>query len=217
MFSVWVALSPQWHLLPRKPNLSVPISHEWSQILCLEPRDEGFYQLPQAAAFLSFQDLPRLYNPRGKLQPWLKTLFVSGPCIVTSCVFLKLKVEISPWSSFKTDLPLSPAAVTNFSRDLVGRSPRALSESRCFCHHCLLGARGEWHLPAVLWAFPRGASGKEPACQCWRRKMCGLNPRVGKIPWRIMATHSSILAWRISWTEDSPWGLRELTCMLACT
>ena len=29
-----------------------------------------------------------------------------------------------------------------------------------------------------------------------------------------MATHSSILAWRISWTEDpggySPWGLKEL-------
>ena len=105
--------------------------------------NERFYQLPEAAAFLSFQDLPCLYHPRGKLQPWLKTPFVSGPCTVTSGVFLKLKVEISPWSNFRTDLPSSPAAVTSFSRDLVGGSARASSESRSLCHHCLLGARGE--------------------------------------------------------------------------
>ena len=33
-------------------------------------------------------------------------------------------------------------------------------------------------------AFPGGASGKEPACQCRRHKRCGFNPWVGKIPWR---------------------------------
>ena len=32
--------------------------------------------------------------------------------------------------------------------------------------------------------FPGGAGGKEPACQCRRRKRCGFNPWVGKIPWR---------------------------------
>ena len=32
--------------------------------------------------------------------------------------------------------------------------------------------------------FPGGTSGKEPACQCRRRKRCGLDPWVGKIPWR---------------------------------
>ena len=42
-----------------------------------------------------------------------------------------------------------------------------------------------------------------------------LDPWVGKIPWRrTMATHSSILAWRIPWTEEpggySPWGLNKL-------
>ena len=31
--------------------------------------------------------------------------------------------------------------------------------------------------------FPGGASGKEPACQC-RRKRCRFDPWVGKIPWR---------------------------------
>ena len=34
------------------------------------------------------------------------------------------------------------------------------------------------------WSFPGGASGKEPTCQCRRRKRHGFNPWVGKIPWR---------------------------------
>ena len=32
--------------------------------------------------------------------------------------------------------------------------------------------------------FPGGASGKESTCQCRKRKRCGFNPWVGKIPWR---------------------------------
>ena len=32
--------------------------------------------------------------------------------------------------------------------------------------------------------FPGGASGKEPACQCRRRKRCQFNPWARKIPWR---------------------------------
>ena len=32
--------------------------------------------------------------------------------------------------------------------------------------------------------FPGGASGKQPACQCRRRRRCGFDPWVGKIPWR---------------------------------
>ena len=39
--------------------------------------------------------------------------------------------------------------------------------------------------------FPGGASGKEPACQG-----SGLYPEEG------MATHFSILAWRIPWAEE---------------
>ena len=32
--------------------------------------------------------------------------------------------------------------------------------------------------------FPGGTGGKEPACQCRRRKRLRFNPWVGKIPWR---------------------------------
>ena len=38
--------------------------------------------------------------------------------------------------------------------------------------------------------FPGGASGKEPSSKCRRQKR------------KEIATHSSILAWRISWTEE---------------
>ena len=32
--------------------------------------------------------------------------------------------------------------------------------------------------------FPGSPSGKEPVCQCRRRKRHGFDPWVGKIPWR---------------------------------
>ena len=60
-------------------------------------------------------------------------------------------------------------------------------------------------LYGLLWRL----SGKEPTCQCRRH---GFNPFVGKIPWRRvkgMATHFSILAWRIPWTEE-PGGLQSM-------
>ena len=39
------------------------------------------------------------------------------------------------------------------------------------------------HLPH-LGDFPGGTRGKEPACQCRRRKGCGFDPWVRKIPWK---------------------------------
>jgi len=74
-------------------------------------------------------------------------------------------------------------------------------------------------LTFIIMSFPGNTSGKEPTCQCRKHKRCRFNPWVGKIPWRrpwqpqslgwedpleeAMATHSSILAWRIQWTEKS--------------
>ena len=42
---------------------------------------------------------------------------------------------------------------------------------------------------------------KEPACQGRRQKRQGFNPWIRKIPWRRAWQHSSILTWRIPWTE----------------
>ena len=49
--------------------------------------------------------------------------------------------------------------------------------------------------------FPGGTNGKEPTCQCRRLKP------VWSLGWEdpleeSMATHSSILAWKIPWTEE---------------
>ena len=60
--------------------------------------------------------------------------------------------------------------------------------------------------------FPGGANGKELTCQCRRCRRCqrrGFDPWIRKIPLEEeMATHSSILAWRIPWTEE-PGGLQS--------
>ena len=77
-------------------------------------------------------------------------------------------------------------------------------------------------------AFPDGASGKEPVCQC-RIGACirdsGLIPRSGRFPGEEgRATHSSVLVWEIPWTEE-PGGLHSIRSQrvrhnqnnLACT
>ena len=57
-----------------------------------------------------------------------------------------------------------------------------------------------------VWAF-RWFSGKESTCQCRR---WGFDPWIGKNPLeKKVTTHSSILAWRIPWTEE----LGGLQCM----
>ena len=52
------------------------------------------------------------------------------------------------------------------------------------------------------WGIPRWLSGKESTCQCKRCTSHIFDPWVWEDPLeREMATHSSILAWRILWTE----------------
>ena len=48
--------------------------------------------------------------------------------------------------------------------------------------------------------FPDGTSSKEPICQCRRHKRLGFDQEDLE---EEMATHFSILAWEISWTEES--------------
>ena len=50
-------------------------------------------------------------------------------------------------------------------------------------------------------SFPGGASGKESVCQRRRYEMW-VQSLDGEEPLEGLATHSSILAWRIPWTEE---------------
>ena len=59
----------------------------------------------------------------------------------------------------------------------------------------------------VIRGFRGGSDSKEPACNAGNP---GLIPGSGRSPGRKeMATHSSILAWIISWTEE-PGGLQSM-------
>ena len=59
--------------------------------------------------------------------------------------------------------------------------------------------------PEMSLGLPRCPGGKEPVCQCRTCKRQGFDPcsLCGEDPLEEeMATHSSILAWRIPWTEE---------------
>ena len=62
----------------------------------------------------------------------------------------------------------------------------------CFIHYCIRSV-----------GLPGGSVGKESACNAGD---IGLIPGSGRSPKEEMATHSSILAWKILWTEE-PGGL----------
>ena len=58
--------------------------------------------------------------------------------------------------------------------------------------------------------FPDGTSGKEPACQMQETKETPVPSLGQEDPLEEgMATHSSVLAWRIPWTEE-PGGLQSM-------
>ena len=58
--------------------------------------------------------------------------------------------------------------------------------------------------------FPGGNSVKEPPCQCRRHKVMWVHYLGQESPLEEgMATHSSILAWGIQWTEE-PGGLQSI-------
>ena len=50
--------------------------------------------------------------------------------------------------------------------------------------------------------FPGGACGKEPACRCRRHETQVLSVGQEDPLEEGMATHFSILAWRVPWTEE---------------
>ena len=62
----------------------------------------------------------------------------------------------------------------------------------------------------VIKDFPGSSAGEESTCQRRRRKKCGFDPCVRKIPWRREGQQSSMLAWRIPLTEE-PGGLQSWT------
>ena len=57
-------------------------------------------------------------------------------------------------------------------------------------------------VPIPFMGFPGGTSGKEPACQYRNVRDVSLIPGWGRAPGGGRGNHSSILAWRIPWSEE---------------
>ena len=51
-----------------------------------------------------------------------------------------------------------------------------------------------WERMAVSLGFPVGNSGKEPTCQCRRRKRHGLDPLVRKVLWKRKRQPTPVLS-----------------------
>ena len=63
--------------------------------------------------------------------------------------------------------------------------------------------RRKWHpTPASPVGFPSGSEGKEFACNAGDTRDTDSIPGSGRSLEEEMATHSSILAWKIPWTEE---------------
>ena len=81
---------------------------------------------------------------------------------------------------------------------------------RCFLYLEVM-IKGQWQQAWLPWWL----SGKESTCQCRGHRRCGIDPRVGKIPWRREWQPTPVfLSGKISWAEEaggmhSPWGHKE--------
>ena len=60
-----------------------------------------------------------------------------------------------------------------------------------------------YQMTTPIGSFPGGATGQEPACQCRRHETWIWSLGQEHPLEKEMATHASILAWKISWTEES--------------
>ena len=67
--------------------------------------------------------------------------------------------------------------------------------------------RRHWLPTPAFLGFPVGSAGKESACNVGD---LGSIPGLVRSLEKQTAAYSSILAWRIPWTVDSPWGHKEL-------
>ena len=84
------------------------------------------------------------------------------------------------------------------------------------CKMFTLGGLQEGYMdsPWAIFGLSRWHSGSESACQCRRYKRHGFHTWVCKnLLQKGIVTHSSILAWKIPWTESlagyRPWGSKE--------
>ena len=110
------------------------------------------------------------------------------------------KLPQTQW--LKHDTNLLPCVLANQKSEvnLMGLKPRCQQSCIPSGGHKRSSILCLFQLLETAQGFPGGSSGKEPTCQCIRD---GIQSLGWEDPLEEgMATHTSILAWRIPWTED---------------
>ena len=104
-----------------------------------------------------------------------------------------------PWVS-------GASGATSLAKGFPGRSegPSPLQPSRF--REITASLKRGYDSTSQSLGFPGGANGKEFACQAGNTRDEGSTPGLGRSHGEGPATHSSILGWRIPWTEG-PGGL----------
>ena len=88
-------------------------------------------------------------------------------------------------------------------------SSRLLFSLSCFSFLGRPGLLQLWQPVSQLKGFPGSSAVTNPSTSAGDAGDVGSIPGMGRSPEKTMATHSSILAWEIPWTEE-PGGLQSM-------
>ena len=117
----------------------------------------------------------------------------------------------SPWSLFRIPLYSYSRLLPAIPLQSVSSHTKNLASVNSYLYYFSYCE----NLSMQIEAFPGGASGKEPTCQCRRHKRFRFDPWIQKIPWRrkwqptplFLPGECQVLR---SLAGYSPWGLKVL-------
>ena len=163
LFSFWGSEGTELLMHPSRGSFLIPSLFSSPHALAAWEGEGG--SLLEPSSHTSFES-----SPLGQMQgltgdPWDRTHKLDAGSESSSTVLLAFRIPL-PWSSPSASFFVPPCPF-----------PFAVGHLLTF-----LGGFPLFFPP--FRGFPGGASGKEPACQCWRCRRHGFDPWVGEIPWR---------------------------------
>ena len=121
------------------------------------------------------------------------------PLVVSPCGFSRVIVQLPCRTSYMT---FQGSKDTGWKIKKQGRSHTAFDDLALEVASTFLLVEGSYKGLARSRELPQWLSCKEPACSEGDAGDTGSIPGLGRSLEEDMATHSSILAWRIPWTEE---------------
>ena len=115
------------------------------------------------------------------------------------------RIGLDKWLSLSDSKQACPSPLFHTSFREINCECKAHTKKWGFSHSP--GSNDNSATLVIIYCFPGGSAGKASACNGGG---LGSIPGLGRSLEKGMATHSSILTWRIPWAIYSPWGPKEL-------